>query len=319
MIDQLAKIKQAIAQKPLIPILSFVHIYSKDGERRMQSNNGKLCVDTGVNFGMDVTVHGNKFIRATKLCKSKTKVKLTPTGRLSIISGKFRALIETADCTKFPRLELTARPNCLTAPNLPEICKTLLPFISDDASRPWSRSILFRGGKAYATNNIVIACVPCGGIPDCVVPAYAVEVLAALNMPPVDFIVGDGFVGFFFTDGTWVRTCIIDSKWPSVEKLITPTKTQPLPADFLDSLESIVPFCEDPKMPTVYLNQYGIHTSLQDFGASLEVADFTPSKFRVEPLLQIAQCAKEIDLSTYPKPCYFVGDNGLHGVIIGVQ
>ena len=320
MINKLNILKLAVATKPLIPVMSFIDIYTdEDGVRRMQANNGRLCMDTPVEFPFDVTVRADKFIRAVKLCKKEMKCKITAKGKLSISSGKFRAIVETS-LDKFPRLPLTQGQICGPAEYIPSICKVLLPFVSQDASRPWSRSILFKNGYAYATNNIIIARVPCGKIPDCVIPAYAVEVLSVLGANPTAYAVEDNYLGFYFEGGSWIRTCIIDAPWPDVEAMIIPTEnTTPLPDGLLNTINDLMPFCHDAKNPVMYMSPEGIHTGAEDYGAGFQTGGYHDSKFRAEMLALLSSVATHVDFTTYPKPCYFKGGYDLDGIIMGVR
>lgn len=313
MIDMLKLVNNAVASKPLIPIMTYLHFYGN----RVQANNGKLCIDAPSTLHLEITVEASKFLRAVKLCKQDMQVLLTEQQKLSVKGKKFRALLHTLPQDTFPRLELDA--GCLLNVDIIGAIEKLCPFISEDASRPWSQSVLFRAGYAYATNNIILARVPCAVPLDFILPPYAIEALINIGNNPLLINVTENYIGFHYEDESWLRSCNVDHPWPAVEKLIVETDTVPLPEDFSKRLEELLPFCNDPKLPIFTLNTEGVHTDVGDHLAMMELGSFPDSRFRAEPLIMMANTATHIDFTTHPQPCYFKGEGGLEGVLMGIR
>jgi len=312
-IDELKRINGAVATKTLVPILTNYHFY----DNRVQANNGVLCIDSPSTIPLNITVPAKKFFSAVKLTKGNLKLNVTQAGKLSLSSGKFRALIQLADHNSYPRSTFneTTQYNC---EYLMHFIKPLVSFISEDASRPWSMSILIKDGYAWATNNIVIARIKVPFDWEAVIPRYAVMSLLEQEKQPNAINVQDNKVGFMYDDEVWMQCLTYASKWPNVSGLIQEKEAPPLPMYFKESLEALLPFCEDPKLPIFSLGSFGVRTTSEATGAEVDLNSFPDSKFRAEPLLQVAGIADKIDFSTYPKPCYFSSSIGVDGVIIGV-
>ena len=68
----------------------------------------------------------------------------------------------------------------------------------------------------------------------------------------------------------------------------------------------------------VRLDEEGVKTMDGDMSGVIKVQGLCAAGFRVEPLEQVLAVAKYINLTTYPKPCPFVGEH-VEGAIIGVR
>jgi len=316
MISTLKLIKGAVATKNLVPVLTHLHIYDK----RIQATNGIVSIDAPFPYFDDlrITVPAQKFIKAAEICKGEFDVNITKAGKLSIKKKKFRALLPLSENESFPLILPTIQTTPINVDILP-ILRQLEPFISEDASRPWSRSIHFKDGYAYATNNIVIARVPAQGVPNITIPAPGIDELLRVNYPPVSIDVAEYMLIFHLPGNAWIASSLIEEKWPEVEHLIPECNPEPLPDNFLESLQKILPFCEDPKFPVIHLGAFGMATAEGDSQAMLDIGDFPECKFRAEPLMQVAERAYAIDFSKYPAPCPFIGDDGLVGVVVGMR
>ncbi len=111
-----------------------------------------------------------------------------------------------------------------------------------------------------------------------------------------------------------------EQNWPHVSKLVHPvSEAQMLPDNFVECVRQILPFCEDAKVPLLNLGDFGISTVEAGLKAVFDAGSFPPCSFRAEPLLLVAEQATHIDFTSYPKPCYFKGNSGLEGIIVGIR
>ena len=113
MIETLNIVKGAVANKAIVPVLTHFHIY--DG--RVQGSNGKLCIDAPLPelSALELTVPAVKFMQAVKACKGTPKLNVTPTGRLSVSSSTFRALLPLLPAESFPRSRPDGQPGFTNA------------------------------------------------------------------------------------------------------------------------------------------------------------------------------------------------------------
>ena len=312
MIKTLDIVRGAVATKDLIPVLTHFHIY----EGRIQGNNGKLCIDAPFDLDFDVTVPADKFYRAIKMCGKGITMKITPTGKFSMTCGKFRALLNMMPHDKYPRMEIETE-KLLNCEGIVPVLKKLKPFISEDASRQWSQAVLIKNGYAYATNNIIVGRVKVPYKWEGVIPALAVNELIRIDKQPTGMNIQENYVSFMYADNIWIRATTCAVPWPDIDRVVQVTPALQLPPYFVETLEKLVPFCDDPKYPFFTLGKDGIRTDTEETGASIDLRAFPDSKFRAEPLLKVARVAKGIAFDSYPKPCYFIGED-IDGAIVGV-
>lgn len=312
MIEILNIVKGAVATKDLIPILTHFHLYDK----RIQGNNGKICIDAPLDTDLNVTVPADKFYRAVKMCGAKLNIKTTPTGRLSMTCGKFRALLTMLPNESFPKMEIK-NDSFLNCEGIIPVIKKLKPFISDDASRQWSRSILFKDGYAWATNNVIVARIKVNFEWEGAIPVLAINEIIRLNEQPLGIAINENYVCFKYNNDVWLRATTCGEPWPEISSVVKECDAEPIPKYFIETLNALLPFCEDPKYPFFTLGKEGIHTDSLDTGASVDLTSFPDSKFRAENLINVANIATHIAFSSYPNPCYFKGD-GIDGALVGV-
>ena len=318
MLKALKFVQGAIAKKDFIPALTHFHI--KDG--RIKGYNGRIALCSPIPLDLDVIPKATPLIKAIQTCRGTVQINLTTSNRLSIRSGKFKVLIDCIDdLTLYPEVE----PDGIEVPlpgNFLDVLKTLYPFIAEDASRPWARGILFRDFSAYATNNVVLVEYWVGAefSTPVNIPKEAITEILRINENPVKMLSGQGNVTFYFEGDKWLRTQTYDLNWPDVMPILDVKVAlyKAIPHGLFDGLRDILPFSDE--FESVYLTDKGIATSKgEDAKASLEI-DGLPDNggFNIKHLLSLEGVATEVDFSSYPKACPFLGDN-IRGVIIGIN
>src|SRR5699024_6359954 len=101
-----------------------------------------------------------------------------------------------------------------------EALQTLAPYIAEDASRPWAKGILIRDGKAYATNNVIIAEYDLGAsFPTAVnIPEKAVKELLRIKEAPTTVWLAESSATFFYSEGLWLRAQLLTPEWPDIDQ-----------------------------------------------------------------------------------------------------
>lgn len=308
-------VKGAVSGKDFTPALTHFHI----SESRIQAFNGHLALSSPINLDINATPKAIPFFKAIQNCTKTTAIHLTPAGRLGIKSGKFKAFIP---CTNevFPEMQPSGEKIKLENGFI-DALKTLVPFIAEDASRPWSRGVLFKKQSAYATNNIILIEYWLGyDFPlEVNIPHAAVKELIRIGKEPEYLMVDDKSVSFIYNDDRWLRTNLLESKWPDfTEYLNQPSEQISIPKDFFEDIDSISPFVDD--LGRIFFNNSNATTSLcEGEGASVDLdMELNTSCFHVKQLLLLNNTAATVDFNQYPKPCPFSGKN-LRGVIVGIK
>lgn len=316
MLNELKFVQGAVAKKELIPTLT--HFRIENGTVR--SFNGSLALCTPIDLELDCKPKAIPFVKAIQNCKTEVTMKMTPSGRLSIKSGSFKAFIECVE-DETPHVVPEGEEFPIDGEALIKALKVISPFIGEDATRPWSNGILLKGQSAYATNNVSLIEYWVGSsFPIvCNVPKAAIRELVRIGEPPERAMVTETSISFLYSDGRWVRSNLLNTDWPDMNKVLDVTcDPQPMNEELYEALDSIKPFVD--KLERIYITKGVVGTSLiKDEGASYNLKDFEhEGVYQLKILNLLKGVATSIDFSLYPKPCIFYGDR-LRGAIIGMR
>lgn len=306
----------AVSKKTILPALT--HFRIENGTIR--SFNGALALCAPIPLDIECTPKAEPMYRAIQNCDETISLSLTPSNKLSIKSGSFKALVDciTEDT---PHAKPEGEHVDFDGEKLIEAFKVLEPFIGDDASRPWSNGVLLDGHSAYATNNVVLAQYWMGdtGLSEINVPELAIREILRIGEAPTHAQRSANSITFHYTSGRWIRSQLLDHRWPDLEAILNnPSEQHAVPDELWSALEKLKPFTDN--IGRVFFVDEEVRTHLDgSAGAAYNVGGLlTGPVFNIEMLLLLKGCMRSIDFSTYPKPCMFQGDN-LRGAIIGIR
>jgi len=321
MLDAIRFVQGSVAKKEFLPSLTHFVIENNT----IRGYDGVIALCAPIALDLECKPKAEPFFKAVQACGDEgLALAMTPTGRLSVKSGKKRFLVDCYPEDNTPH----AKPDGDHVHHLSDgkafydALETIAPFIGNDASRPWSNGVLIDGPQMYATNNIVLTNIWHGGnFPHKVcVPAKCVKEILRVKQPPIKLQLGTSAITFHFEDGRWIRTQLISTDgWPDIGRVLdrhcTENPTAVDPALF-DALRTIKPFVN--AMSTVYMQDGVVTTTLADeSGATVEVASVKhKGVFGLEMLLLLEGVAQNIDWAAYPAPCLWFGKK-LRGAIVG--
>lgn len=317
MLNTLRFVQGAIAKKDFVPALT--HFRIKDG--RITGFNGRLALSSPIDLDLDVTPQATTLVKAIGQCQGTVQIHLTPKGRLAVKSGSFRVYIDCLENAQFPEIE--PEGTVIPAPEgLLQAMKVMVPFIGEDASRPWANGLLFRGPSVYATNNIYFVEYWLGmGMPvEVNVPKSTVQEILRIGEDPTSLQVETNSLTFFYEGDRWLRTQLFTDEWPDLSDMFERHSTDPsaIPSGLFEGAKTLLPFIQSDR--GLYLLQDRIATH-PDSGVGAEVEmEGLPDKdmrFNVDQLLLMEKLADESALSAYPNPCIFYGDR-IRGLLAGM-
>jgi DNA polymerase III sliding clamp (beta) subunit (PCNA family) len=315
MLDSLRFVQGAVAKKDFVPALT--HFRIEGGTIR--GFNGMLGLCCPIDLDLDCSPKALQFVKAVQTCKDTIQLHMTPAGRLSVKSGKFKALV---DCIQdsFPEVSPEGQELQLDG-GLLKVLKLLAPFIADDASRPWARGILLRGQSAFATNNIVLIERWLGyTFPvEINIPKSAVTELIRIGEEPESLQVTENSVTFHFAGKRWLRTQTYSTQWPDLSRILDrPSTPQPIPDGLLDAAVDLLPFVDE--LGRLFLAPGQVTTGHGDgAGAAIDVPGIQAEGcFNAQQVILLKGVAKTLDLGGYPGPCAFFGDQ-IRGALIGMR
>lgn len=319
MIDALRFVQGAIGTKDFVPALK--HFYIHGG--RITGTDGKMVLCSPIDFALDCCPLAEPFIRAIESCSDVITLDLTPAGRLSVKSGKVRALVPTIPLADYPVSEAEGERQELD-PEKPllEVLRNLFPLIATDASRQWATGILLKGSQAFATNNVVLAGAETG-LPGGVllnIPRYAIREMLRIGEEPTAISWTDYNVTFYYPEGRWLKTQLLTSEWPDVGAMIAHAHEveTAIPQDFFAGLNTLKHFVDEHN--TVYLLDGALCTTRKlEEGSSVQLEGITgPGSYNLSMLSLLEGLAQAIDFSSYPRPASFRGKI-IAGIIVGTR
>ena len=324
MLKELKFVMGAVSKKDLLPALT--HFRIQDGTVR--SYNGMLALSTPIALNIDCVPKAEPLVKAIQNCEDTVSLTITPAGRLSVKSGPFKALIECVQ-EETPHVMPEGVRIDFDGEILLAALKSLSPFISNDASRPWSNGILFDGCSAFATNNVILVEYWVGvAFPvRCTIPRAAVKEMLRIGEPPLYAQSTENSMTFHYSDDRWLRTQLLSTDWPDVSKILNvPGNLTLINEDLFPKMEKLKPFAD--KLGRVYMTPDLLctHANTED-GATCEIENlpFTIKEgenhggiYQIEMFMLLNKVALTIDLTQYPKPCPFQGDR-IRGVIVGMR
>lgn len=328
MLSELRFVKGAVSKKEFLPAMT--HFAIEAG--MVRAYNGSLALCAPINFNIDCKPKALPLIDAINACtkndpdegEQPIQLAMTPTGRLRITSGDFKAFIECIN-EDTPHVQPEGERVDFDGAAMFEAIKAVEPFIGDDASRPWCNGVLMRGESAFATNNVVAVQYWTGAnMPiEINVPRTAIAEMLRINEPPTYAQVTTNSITFHYLDKRWVRTQLLDVKWPDMDKLFA--QAQPEHAIAMDprlflGLEKIKKFTD--KSGRVFIEKGILRTAPKDDvdeGARFEIPGFVPEGiYQIDMLLMLKNIAQHADFSPYPSPAFFYGGR-LRGAIVGMR
>ena len=315
MLKALKFVQGAVASKDFVPEL--MHFKIENGTIR--GYNGMMGLCCPIDLDLNVSPKATSFIKAIQTCKDTVQLHMTPAGRLSVKSGKFKAFIECSQ-EAFPDAPPEGVEFALNG-GLLGVLKLLAPFIAEDASRPWARGILLRGQSAFATNNIcVVECWLNAPAPvEINIPRAAVLELIRIGEEPSKVQMTETSATFHFSGNRWLRTQTYSTAWPDLGKILDrENKAQGVPKTLFEAVTDLAPFVDD--LGRIFFTKDVVSTGQDDgTGASVEV-DGIPEGgcYHFKQLLLLEKVAQTVDFESYPAPSIFYGD-GIRGAIVGMR
>ena len=327
LLDALKFVQGSVARKELQEGLT--HFRIVDGTVR--GFNGVISLCSPIPLQIDCTPKAEPMLKAIAACDEAVQMTMLANGKLSIKSGGFRVSVETLQ-KPTAHVEPEGSVHEIDGQLFLSGLSRVLPFVSDDASRPWSCGVLVKAGSMFATNNASLVQYWFGAVfpVDCVVPRMAIKELLRIKKAPVRIQCDEKSMTFHYEDGCWLRTQLLDLKWPNIESIIERTEkgadVYTLDTELFNCLEKIKPFAE--RDGRVYIESATARTHYNEAdGAS---AMFRESKtvgvYNIDLLLQLKGMATDWDASRYnveddrglATPIIFYGEN-LRGVIVGFR
>lgn len=316
MLKELKFVQGAVAKRDFVPAMT--HFKIENGFVR--SFNGTLALCSPLAFNIDCIPRADTLVRAISNCEDTITLGMTDTGRLRVQSGRFKAFIECVDIDT-THVEPEGEEVFFDGEVLLQAVKILLPFVGDDASRPWTNGILLRDQSAFATNNVTLVEYWLGtDVPFVVnIPLVALKEMLRINEAPTHAQIEKSSLTLHYEDGRWIRTQLLETAWPDLRKVLD-QESNPVAIDerLFEGLEALSSFSD--ASGRVYMDHgtLSTHDGAED-GAFYDVEGMgIEGIYQIKMLSLLKGVATHADFSRYPEPSLFFGER-LRGAIIGMR
>lgn len=315
-LESLKFVQGSVAKKDFLPAMTHFVIENKT----VRGYNGMIALCSPINFDVDCKPHAGELVDAITQCDTTIALSMTEAGRLRVVTEKYTGY---AKCVTEETPHVLPEGEMVQFPGeqMLQAIKAVEPFISDDASRPWSNGVLLRGQSAVATNNVCIVEFWVGvPFPRTVnLPHAAVKELIRIGLVPTHAQFSERSVTFHYADNRWLRTQLFATEWPDVSKILdvecNPTPVNP---ELFIGLAKIRKRAD--KMHRVFIKDSILSTEEKEGDGPRYKVDGLQCEgiFSIHMLELLSDIAETIDFTTYPRPCLFFG-KGLRGAIIGMK
>lgn len=314
-LETLRFVRGAISTKSLLPELK--HYIIQGGT--VCGFNGMIALSSPIDFDIDCAPLAAPLVQAIGNCGDVTGLGITATGRLSVKSGPFKAYIDCVDIKDIPHQMPMGEVIEFDGKQMLEAITKLVPFVGNDASRPWTNGILLRGQSAFATNNVCLVEYWTGtALPFTInIPMAAIKEMSRIGSPPTHAQLNSDSITFHYEGGAWLKTSLYETAWPDLSKILdSPSSPVAVPENLFAAIEHVKPFVE--KDNRIYFRNGAVCTSTRDdIGASYDVAGLIDGGiYNVNMLNLLKGVAEKVDFTLYPAPLLFYGSR-LRGAILG--
>lgn len=322
MLDTLKFVQGAVSKKSLLPALSAYRIHNNS----ITAYNGELAIGSPIEIDGGFLPKAQPFFKAIQQCASETSLTLTDAGNLSVRSGAFRATIPCLPSGDAIEIEPEGDSHIFNGEGLLKALQTVLPFIGNDASRPWSNGVLFKDQCLTATTNalLVQVWVPDLQMPTLNLPMQAAREVVRVGEAPKSMLFADRSATFLYENDRWIKSHLLSTKWPNLDSVLQPREGEMAdapPAGFFDGLRAIADFA-DPTYKSVYFRDNGLHTTQTgNDGASYTFDEPFTHKgcYNIEQLLKLDGIVDAIDFAAYPEKSVFYGPGNIRGFLVGMR
>jgi DNA polymerase III sliding clamp (beta) subunit (PCNA family) len=286
------------------------------------ASNGGISAGVMIDDNLRVCPQTAVLLSALSKCTEAIAITELDSGRLSVKSGKFRALVPCIPFIDLPTVN--PDPPCAT---VTDAVKTALQavagLVQDNSADPLAACVLLQANSAVSTNRHVIL-EAWHGIdlpPNIQIPKGAIQAICRKDKALKAFGFSDNSATFYYEDDSFIKTALFAVKFPNFNGILADESNAnpwPFPAGFYEALEKVASFSED-KFVYFDKNLMKSHANPSS-GATYELEGLPGDMvFNIEYLKLIKTHAQRIHFNYNTKGmAVFFGD-GVRGAIARIN
>lgn len=299
----------------------------KDGF--IHATNGRMIAAAPFPFDLEgeYLVSAEAFAKVLKNRPDGDFEWFTEPGLLILKRGRFKGKIKTMDIDQWVYPADKPDPEEIPADLLPAL-RVMLPFCSDNATKPWATCLLLHNEAVWASNNVVVARAACEGL-ECpteyLLPRWAAEFICGREEGLEGWQKGDTFCSFTWENGAWMRTSLVEDTFPPVAKVLDTYYDGAFPevaftSDWVTAVRRVGRITGDPvvrlRADGVYGAAGGEVVMVEDDACTVCPEGRLETIWDLRFLEAVIDAATHWNPLTYPNPSPFRGP-GFEGIIVG--
>jgi hypothetical protein len=209
--------------------------------------NGVVAAGAPIAEDLNCYPHTLLLVEALSKCSDSFTLTQLDSGRLSVKSGKFKAVVPCLD----PALMQYAAPDPMIVPitnAFRDAVEAVGVLANENAQHILTASVLMNGPSVISTNRVMLM-EAWHGLdlpPNVPLPKQFVAALVKQKKNLTGFGFSDCSATFYFDDGCWLRTQLYSDEWPDVSHILNRNANLwTIDPNFFKSLEAVIPFSED--------------------------------------------------------------------------
>lgn len=289
---------------------------------RIGAFNGTFATGHLIEDDLSACPHTIKLLDALGKCGANLAITQLDSGRLSIKSDRFKALVP---CVPFDSLGFI-EPDAPIAPiddRLKLGFDMVSPLLNETAPKAMFAAALLQANSIVGTNGSMLI-EYWHGIdlpPGLLIPKAAMTAVCKTNKKLCRFGYSPNSVTFFFEDNSFIKSQLFSEDYPDYETIFPESVNPwPLPEGFFEGIEKLSSLSED---KTVYFLNGGlaVKDSQKTESGSFEVQGLQDGlAFNMEYLLIAKTVFKKVDFDAAPgtSKAVFFGEN-VRGALAGIR
>lgn len=283
----------------------------------MKATNGMISMQVNYESGLDVTVKAEKAIGAANAIKGEIKIKKTDKSVI-MSGGNIKVTCPTVDNSEFPDTDPSQEKSPVDGEIIPQL-KIALGFAADNDVRAFLNGVYMADG--YVRSSDGHAGVRLDGVDGvkAILPKPTVSLLSDIGDEP-ESIGCSGFSITFFYPWGWIKSQVIDARFPDLDALFVEmdnySDTKPI-GDAVATIRKI-----SGPGAKIIIDGNKITDELSDIEIEVD-GEYPHCAFGAELLDRGLSVATEIALPNNGndggKPSMIRGDYGLIGAVMPVR
>lgn len=324
------KTKETSAAAGFLDALKFVSAAQKKGGHLYQQHvviqnqtisafDGQLTIGRRIEEDLIACPQSDLLAAALGKCGEQFSISQSDNGRITIQSGKFKAVVPCVDFASMPTTY--PDPNIAVIDNrLKEGFAAVMGLATEGAASVIEASLLLQAGSVVATNKVVIL-EYWHGIdlpPGLAIPKVAAQTVVKAERDLVGFGFSPSSATFWFDDESFIKTQLFSEGWPNINAILNKNVNPwPLPEGFFEAVKAVASF-------TVTGNVYFTPGEMRSHpdgldGAQYEVEGLPAGQaYNGKMLLLVEPYMTTADFTSYNGQAFFFGDS-IRGAIAGIR